>query len=817
MSLYGALFSGVSGLVAQSSAMGAISDNITNVSTIGYKNTSVSFQTLVTKQTSSTFYSAGGVQSKPLQATDVQGLLQASTSQTDVSISGNGFFVVNEASTPTNADSFLYTRAGSFTMDNDGFLKNTAGFYLQGWPVTAAGVVKPANSALTIANQNIISTDYLATVNMNRVGGTATPTSTIGIGANLPANAGSFNGTLSDITQQDAYQKTDVQFFDSLGNANTMSYEYIRTASPNQWDVRVEPPSGAAVVTLYDQLNGTNTADVYNSTGHLEFTGTRPPDGSYVSINGNTYEFDTNATVTPAPVAQVDTLTPGADGVTDVGDVFWVTIGSTSVSYTSTGGTLADVTAGLTAAINGNANLAAAVTAVDTASTTVVITSDHAGATFTTGVSTVNVAGGAATQTLALANTTIASGRISVDKSATTTLSADLDALITKVRNADADFSVTAADHAFGTTSDSTHKISKKRGNDNAIVMSGGANHLGDINVDITGLISGTTPLTNQGGSATKTFTVQATNTFGKTAQIDTVTPATVQVGDIFATSLHGISVSFTATAATVANVTAGLTAAINNNAALAKLVTAVDATTGVTITSDYAGLGFTTTTTTTDGGGTGTQTLTAVTTTQSSTGAIAFNADGLPKSFSFAEMGIKNFANGAADQDNTDLDGDGTADIKRVTMDFGTVAEANGMTQFGASFTPVFITQNGSRFGTFAGVTISTDGLVTALFDNGEIRHVYKLPLATFVNPNQLGSRSGNVWNATQASGDYTLREADNGPAGQVTQSALEASTVDIGSEFTNMIVVQRAYSASTKIISTADEMLEELMRTKR
>ena len=90
MSLFGALSSGVSGLTAQSSAMGAISDNITNVSTIGYKNTRVNFQTLVTKQTSATFYSAGGVQSKPRQLTDVQGLLQASTSQTDISISGNG-------------------------------------------------------------------------------------------------------------------------------------------------------------------------------------------------------------------------------------------------------------------------------------------------------------------------------------------------------------------------------------------------------------------------------------------------------------------------------------------------------------------------------------------------------------------------------------------------------------------------------------------------------------------------------------------------------------------------------------------------------
>lgn len=68
MSLFGALQSGISGLAAQSTAMGAISDNISNVNTIGYKNNSVAFQTLVTKQTSSSHYSPGGVQPVPNRA-----------------------------------------------------------------------------------------------------------------------------------------------------------------------------------------------------------------------------------------------------------------------------------------------------------------------------------------------------------------------------------------------------------------------------------------------------------------------------------------------------------------------------------------------------------------------------------------------------------------------------------------------------------------------------------------------------------------------------------------------------------------------------
>ena len=190
---------------------------------------------------------------------------------------------------------------------------------------------------------------------------------------------------------------------------------------------------------------------------------------------------------------------------------------------------------------------------------------------------------------------------------------------------------------------------------------------------------------------------------------------------------------------------------------------------------------------------------------------AISFSSDGLPNIFNIAELDIRNFSNGSANMD------DDAANSPQITLDFGTVAEANGVTQFGSTFTPVYIQQNGSRFGTFAGVTIAEDGLVTALFDNGETRRIYKLPIATFTNVNELEARSGGVWNATEASGDYTLRVADNGKAGQTIQSSLENSTVDIGEEFTDMIVVQRAYSASAKIISTADQMLEELMRVKR
>ena len=293
MSLFGALASGVSGLTAQSSAMGAISDNITNVSTIGYKNTRVNFQTLVTKQTSSTFYSAGGVQSKPRQATDVQGLLNSSTSQTDIAISGRGFFVVNQAAEPTVNDPFLYTRSGSFFQDNSGFLKNTSGAYLQAWPTDAAGVVKPANASLTIPNQNVISPDYLATVNLNRVGGTASATNKISIGANLPSN-----------DTAGAAHKTDAPVLRFAGQRQHHELQ-LHALDPREQLGRHHHPGAG---DFGHDPRGDHRRRSLPEPGPTRLQGPSP-DGTTVIIDGKTYEFDPSANGVSGTQFDVDTAT----------------------------------------------------------------------------------------------------------------------------------------------------------------------------------------------------------------------------------------------------------------------------------------------------------------------------------------------------------------------------------------------------------------------------------------------------------------------------------------------------------------------------
>ena len=72
----------------------------------------------------------------------------------------------------------------------------------------------------------------------------------------------------------------------------------------------------------------------------------------------------------------------------------------------------------------------------------------------------------------------------------------------------------------------------------------------------------------------------------------------------------------------------------------------------------------------------------------------------------------------------------------------------------------------------------------------------------------------TGNSWIETDYSGQAMLKQAGTNGAGQISSNSLEQSTVDLATEFSNMIVTQRAYSAATKIITTADEMLDELTR---
>ncbi|WP_339633670.1 flagellar hook protein FlgE [uncultured Sneathiella sp.] len=268
MSLTAAMFSGVSGLAAQSTAMATISDNISNTNTIGYKGTSALFSTLVTESATDTTYSAGGVQVHPRSQVDRQGLVTGSNTDTHMAIAGDGFFVVTGTPNPTaTGGNYVFTRAGTFEPDATGLLRNAQGYYLQGWEIDANGNI-PANRSDLAA---------LTPANVTGLTGNAEATSNINLQANLSSNQTSFGpgyvaGDMTAGTTEPHFVRS-FQIYDSLGSAHTMTYNFLRTGSgvtPNEWTVEVTADTDNDGVE--DML--TSAIVAFNTDGTLDMSAT---------------------------------------------------------------------------------------------------------------------------------------------------------------------------------------------------------------------------------------------------------------------------------------------------------------------------------------------------------------------------------------------------------------------------------------------------------------------------------------------------------------------------------------------------------------
>lgn len=151
------------------------------------------------------------------------------------------------------------------------------------------------------------------------------------------------------------------------------------------------------------------------------------------------------------------------------------------------------------------------------------------------------------------------------------------------------------------------------------------------------------------------------------------------------------------------------------------------------------------------------------------------------------------------------------------LTFDFGSAGVSGGLTQFDSPSVLDSTVVNGAIFGELAGVEISDSGIITARFTNGLVEDIYQIPVATVNNPDGLAAVGSGSYQVTDASGGFTLLEPGTGGSGEIQAYALESSNVDIATEFAELIIIQRAYSASSRIITTADEMLTEALQMKR
>lgn len=152
------------------------------------------------------------------------------------------------------------------------------------------------------------------------------------------------------------------------------------------------------------------------------------------------------------------------------------------------------------------------------------------------------------------------------------------------------------------------------------------------------------------------------------------------------------------------------------------------------------------------------------------------------------------------------------------IILDLGTYGNTIGLTQFsGSQYNLRSMNQDGVPPGSFASISTRINGDIVENYDNGQTRIIARVPLVTFQNPNALQRQDGQAFTATIDSGTPISGEAGSNGAGNLVTGAVESSNVDIASEFSKLIVAQRAYSANTKMITTADELLQQTIDMKR
>ena len=147
----------------------------------------------------------------------------------------------------------------------------------------------------------------------------------------------------------------------------------------------------------------------------------------------------------------------------------------------------------------------------------------------------------------------------------------------------------------------------------------------------------------------------------------------------------------------------------------------------------------------------------------------------------------------------------------------FGEAGAADALTQFSAASTAAALAQDGASTGYLRSFSIADDGTVSGVFSNGQSKVLAQLALAGFTNPSGLLAAGSGHLRAGASSGDPSIGLAGSVGRGTLAAGALEGSNVELAQEFTNLMIAQRGFQASSRIISTSDEMLQELVNLKR
>ena len=781
MTIYTAFGAGITGLQAQSNKIGVIADNISNQSTVGYKSTSADFHTLVSyfAGSAASIYAPGGVLGGARSNNHLQGNITGSSNPTDIAISGEGFFPVTSVTNGTTKQ-LVYTRAGSFTpgangtpdekgiVTTAGYLKNSAGYYLNGWaldskgdlPTTlsgdsvSAGIAEAALVPVQISQTvgKAIPTDFISVkVNLNSAESVipnnttlvksnldsahlALPTAAINVSdANLQASESVYTTSPTPVTSTPLsdYNPTDptknmasgsvtpnlsrtVSIIDNLGVAHDVVLGFLKTGN-NSWSVEMYPKTATDITDTTGQI----------ATGNVTF-GT---DGSLASISASL----------SAPLA-IHWNNAGGDG-------------SVSLNLGTIGKLpgLHQLDESYTAFIQPSPDY-------DPTSATKSMASGSVTPSYTRTIAVLDRTGTARTLTAGFIKTSADTWAVEVYAQPASSVTTPTGTVPGQLASGTL---------TFDSTTGKLSSISSSLSSSLVIKWS-----------DLTDTTSTTL---NWGTLNDNNGVAESNAAFSTTATTPTVNydPASatksMSSGSIppdFNQDVDVVDQDGTKRTVTLAF----LKTAVNN---WAVEVYAKPANTVTTVNGLIA------------------------------SGTVAFNGDGSLASISTGLSSIT--ATWAVGDPSTIAVEWGTAGVPYGTPGATVFGRTDGLSQTNDAY-QFQASQNGVVVGKLSTVSVDSNGYVFAKYDNDIIQKLYKLPLAVFENPDALANTSGNVFEDTSAAGSALYAQAGKSGAGVLAVSSLESSNVDLSSQLTDMVIAQRAYQSNTKTITTTDEMLQTL-----
>lgn len=284
MSLYGTMRTGVSGMNAQANRLSTVADNIANASTVGYKKASVQFSSMILPSTGSS-YNSGGVETTVRYNIAAESTYTYTTSGTDLSVKGEGFFIVQGS----NGIEYL-TRAGNFVEMSDGTLQNAAGYTLLGYPYNNG------EDPTIVIN----GFDGLEPVSLSSAAISAEASTSGKLIANLP-NTETLGTTY----------KTSLSAIDSQGTSRLLTFTYTRVAGADNWTIEASYDNGGTPVTVLAP-----TALNFDASGQM----TAPASGSILTNALTTTDLN-GATLPALSISLVGTsqlaaeFSPGDSGI----------------------------------------------------------------------------------------------------------------------------------------------------------------------------------------------------------------------------------------------------------------------------------------------------------------------------------------------------------------------------------------------------------------------------------------------------------------------------------------------------------------------